>query len=358
MTTGGRIRWAAAWLALTGGVGAGACIDNSISTDRSFGTEIEACRECQNILVECSSTSQNEAQFVECRDQWLSCQRGRAIGPDECRNPHDKLACGLCRDRLEACKDDADAAICEEQFGLCKSFLISRGDVAEECTVNGSVPPEVACGVCRKDHAKCLSDASGQNTPEMCGAKFADCLATNQIGADICAPVSDVEACELCEEVQDGCTAAGGPECVADYDACAAALAPGFSCPTDQGTGGGGGGPSTDSCTHDVCVYGAALENGCNACASEVCAQDSYCCNTAAGMWDTFCLNIAATLPSCGCDGPTDTCAHPVCEYGDPLVNGCNDCVTQVCTEDPWCCSNKWDTLCVGYAEDLPACGC
>jgi hypothetical protein len=48
-------------------------------------------------------------------------------------------------------------------------------------------------------------------------------------------------------------------------------------------------------CTHDECLVGEALEDGCNDCVATVCACDSYCCSTS---WDTFCIHEAQEL--CG----------------------------------------------------------
>ena len=45
---------------------------------------------------------------------------------------------------------------------------------------------------------------------------------------------------------------------------------------------------SNTSCSHSTCELGAKMNQGCNACVSQVCAQDSYCCQTA---WDSYCVN-------------------------------------------------------------------
>src|SRR5690606_10081691 len=105
-------------------------------TEDAYATETEACKECQAILVECTSTSRDEAQFVQCRDQWQTCQNGRGLGADMCGNPGDADACNLCRARMTECKglDGADASKCEEEFGICKAYLITRGDIQQQCT--------------------------------------------------------------------------------------------------------------------------------------------------------------------------------------------------------------------------------
>ncbi|KAJ3024942.1 UNVERIFIED_CONTAM: hypothetical protein HDU68_007640 [Siphonaria sp. JEL0065] len=42
------------------------------------------------------------------------------------------------------------------------------------------------------------------------------------------------------------------------------------------------------------------------------------------------------------------SCAHSVCTAGALLKSGCSACVTAVCNADSYCCSNSWDSICVG----------
>ena len=58
----------------------------------------------------------------------------------------------------------------------------------------------------------------------------------------------------------------------------------------------GGGGGST--CTHSECSSGAKLKKTCDACVTDICAEDSYCCNT---KWDSQCVSEVSSI--CG-----DTC--------------------------------------------------
>jgi hypothetical protein len=44
-------------------------------------------------------------------------------------------------------------------------------------------------------------------------------------------------------------------------------------------------------------------------------------------------------------------CAHDVCEAGDDLDRGCNNCTREVCDEDPYCCNNSWDSICVAQVN-------
>jgi len=75
------------------------CESLTTGSDESFATVSDKCRECQAILVECTSTSKDEQQFVGCRDQWQDCQLTRGIGPGFCSNPADRDACDLCTER-------------------------------------------------------------------------------------------------------------------------------------------------------------------------------------------------------------------------------------------------------------------
>jgi len=64
--------------------------------------------------------------------------------------------------------------------------------------------------------------------------------------------------------------------------------------PVDSGPpadGGGGGG----TCSHPICTSGGKLTSACDPCATQVCAADSYCCDTA---WDSVCVGEVASV--CG----------------------------------------------------------
>lgn len=281
----------------------GACQARTGKIDDGYDTEVEGCTECKGILVECSSTSNDEDQFVECRDQWLKCQRARSLGPDECRNPGDAESCELCRGRLGKCKAGgaADAAKCEAEFGVCKAFLITRGDVARSCTQDSKPPPQVACSICKKDYASCVSDGAQENGAGVCDDKFGQCLSTNSLAPNQCSAPSGGEGCLMCKERHTGCVAAAGQSCSADFDACKKAIAPLVDCNVtggggEGGSGGSGGTPS--ACAHSACVEGAALVKSCNACATQVCTQDSWCCDY---EWDAYCVDMAKNVTACGC---------------------------------------------------------
>ena len=98
---------------------------------------------------------------------------GKGLQIGECRNPGDEEACGLCRDRLKECKADNvdDPAGCDTEFGVCKAFLITRGDVQAQCQEEEIPAEEVGCGICQKDYAVCLSDPTQPNALQVCAEK-------------------------------------------------------------------------------------------------------------------------------------------------------------------------------------------
>jgi hypothetical protein len=293
-------------LAAAGALGVIACGPETGESDE-FDTEIDACTQCQRILVECTSSAENEAQFVECRDQWMSCQHGRSVGK-ECRNPSDEKACTLCRERLAECKGGGDAATCDAEFSVCKAFLMTRGDVARRCTADAAPAPEVACGVCQKDYALCVSEVEGETSPDTCSTKFGQCMEANALGQGQCAIPSGSDGCELCNEHHQDCVAAGSSDCDARFDACTTSIASGVTCEPSSGEGGAGGSSSTSTsgsgggtaaCSHDVCEYGAPLDYGCEPCVAAVCDEDPFCCDMLEGQWDYYCTDSAAI--HCGC---------------------------------------------------------
>ena len=98
-------------------------------------------------------------------------------------------------------------------------------------------------------------------------------------------------------------------------------------------------------CPFGLCqTPGQPMINGCDPCVTQVCGADPYCCATA---WDSICVNQVASV--CGqatCVAPA--CAHLVCVTGSALSSGCHSCVASICAADPFCCNTSWDNLCVG----------
>jgi hypothetical protein len=55
--------------------------------------------------------------------------------------------------------------------------------------------------------------------------------------------------------------------------------------------------------------------------------------------------------------GAGDTCSHDVCDTGSKLTAACDACATAVCASDSYCCKTKWDDICVSEVGDFCAAG-
>lgn len=63
------------------------------------------------------------------------------------------------------------------------------------------------------------------------------------------------------------------------------------------------------------------------------------------------------TEANCNADCSVGECAHSVCQFGDPMQDGCSDCVSQICAQDDSCCGGGqnpfWHGGCIGLANQL-----
>jgi hypothetical protein len=141
--------------------------------------------------------------------------------------------------------------------------------------------------------------------------------------------------------------------------------------PTDPSAGDEGGSDVGNCCS-------AHAGTGCTAPTIEscVCADDSYCCDTA---WDDICAGEVDSLGcgDCGGGGGTDDGAGTddgggttddggVSDDGggggdccsESAEPGCADASVEsyVCAEDNYCCATAWDDICVGEVDSL-GCG-
>jgi hypothetical protein len=79
-------------------------------------------------------------------------------------------------------------------------------------------------------------------------------------------------------------------------------------------------------------------------CMNTVCQDDPYCCNN---KWDSVCANKASNLCSeCDLSEAGDCCSS----NGDPYCTELS-CVEAVCAKDDYCCTGKWDTFCANCAK-------
>jgi hypothetical protein len=99
-------------------------------------------------------------------------------------------------------------------------------------------------------------------------------------------------------------------------------------------------------CAHSKCFTGGALVEGCDDCVYQICQAMPSCCNDS---WSSACVNAVQTI--CKCANCSWGCAHNLCATGGALTKGCDPgCVTQVCDVDPYCCSTGWDSVCLARA--------
>jgi hypothetical protein len=115
-------------------------------------------------------------------------------------------------------------------------------------------------------------------------------------------------------------------------------------------------GPDYDDtlkCAHSRCKVGGALDESCSGCVSDICDQDPFCCET---EWDSLCVEEVGTICEKTCYGAA--CDHKICKTGDPLADGCDYCVTEVCAQDSFCCDIAWDDLCVDQLEQSCGASC
>jgi hypothetical protein len=160
-------------------------------------------------------------------------------------------------------------------------------------------------------------------------------------GTTTCTPNCTGKTCG-----DDGCGGSCG-SCPSG-DSCVAG-----TCEAGQGSGSGSGsGSGGNTCDHPDCSTGDALTPSCDTCAGEICAQDSYCCTTA---WDSICVGEAGSIcnETCGGGGGGSTCKHNECNSGVKLKSGCDSCVTDICSQDPYCCKTKWDSVCVSETGSI-----
>ncbi len=220
---------------------------------------------------------------------------GKVCGSDGCTG-----SCGTCPTG-ESC----DAS------GQCQTSCVPQCS-GKQCGSDGCGG---SCGSCASGQT-CDADGQCQGT-QQCAHALCDTGANLATGCDPCVT-------NICAVDSYCCTTAWDSICVGEVGSVC-----GQSC--------------TTQCSHDECKTGTTLTTGCDACVTQICAVDSYCCSTA---WDRLCVNEVGSVCGKSCGG--NTCAHALCTAGGNLTSGCDPCVTQICAVDSYCCSTAWDSICVG----------
>ncbi len=117
------------------------------------------------------------------------------------------------------------------------------------------------------------------------------------------------------------------------------------TCPSDCAVCGTG-------CAHPTSSTGGSLTASCDPCAARICTVDPFCCATA---WDAICVGEVASVCQESCGGGGAICAHAICSIGTNLTASCDPCAAQICAVDSFCCNSSWDGICVG--EVASVCG-
>ncbi len=190
---------------------------------------------------------------------------------------------------------------------------------------------------CEAGALNCVPDVAA--SPEVCNGLDDDCDGTpddgNPGGGNAC--VTGMPG--ICGSGTNTCTG-GAVVCTqnvpaAAVETCGNGLDDDCNGTPDDGCG----------CPFTLCESpGLPQVPGCDPCVDQVCAVDAFCCNS---QWDGICVGQVQTVClQADCISPA--CAHLVCDAGLLLDAACDPCVAAVCANDPFCCSNQWDGLCVG----------
>ncbi|MFI5299908.1 MAG: hypothetical protein ACHREM_17610 [Polyangiales bacterium] len=168
-------------------------------------------------------------------------------------------------------------------------------------------------------------------------------------GGTTCTPACGSKACG-----SDGCggscgTCASGTTCNSSGQ-CSSTCTPacaGKTCGSDGCGGSCGTCASGTSCnTSGTCVAACTPS-----CSGKTCGSDG--CGGTCGT-----CGAGTTCNTAGSCGSTSTCSHAICGTGKRLTKACDPCATEICAKDPYCCSTKWDSICVGEVSSICGEGC
>jgi hypothetical protein len=257
----------------------------------------------------------------------------------------ENISCGIC----VPCKEDKDCAAIPIDPLIMDLF---KGDPLAQ--IAGALLVDLLWGD-NKDHSLnffCQPVAAGYGACIPCGNPLQAC---GQGGSGNGSGMCDHNVCDAGGPLLKSCSSCAEKVCNADSFCCdtnwdslcvnqADALC-GNIC-----SGG-------NACAHDPCTIGDKLDSSCSTCVSKICGDDAFCCQS---NWDSLCVSKAQdtmTYPDCAnaCGGG---CSHGECQTGAALDDMCSPCATDVCTADPYCCSTDWDTLCIDEAKKQASCNC
>jgi hypothetical protein len=208
-----------------------------------------------------------------------------------------------------------------------------------------------------KVHMYCEQVAGGYGVCSPCPGFIYDCsVGTEEPGGSSGGGGScDHDECEVGGALDASCNACAADVCDVDPYCCTnswdATCVQETSMYCSSACGSSSSGGSGGSCVHDECDTGLALTSSCSSCADTVCNQDPYCCDNS---WDSQCVGEAESMCGLSCGGSSaPVCQHGTCAEGVALEAACSPCATTVCGEDPYCCDTAWDATCVNEADSL-----
>jgi hypothetical protein len=308
----------------------------------------------------CQDVAAGYGVCAPCSNPFQACGQNQASSGGNGSCDHSPCAQG---DALGSSCSSCVADICADDPYCC--------DTAWDAQCVSAVPAYCGAGAC-------VGDGAGSCSHSECGAggpldsSCSNCAQTVCLADPYCC---DTEWDSICVEmVPEYC---GSDACIGDGGSCAhsecsegSALAPSCSgcasivcqndpycCDTEwddicleevaefcgESACYGGG-----SCTHDSCSLGGPLSPSCGGCETTICAQDPYCCET---EWDEQCVEEVTTFCGASCDN--GSCDHGLCSIGSPLSGSCSSCTAAVCDADPYCCDEQWDAQCVDEVNEI-----
>ena len=251
--------------------------------------------------------------------------------------------CGVC----VPCKVDSDC----QKIDMDKvSFDLFKGDPLVQ--IAGKLLLELLYGS-EKDHSlhfQCLNIAAGYGVCMPCANPLKACGQTTGGNTGAC----DHKVCEEGGPLKASCDTCAAEVCKNDSYCCTTAWDGVCKKAVDKYCPNGCGGTGTTTCDHTPCTEGKALSPTCSACTKAVCDNDAFCCTS---KWDAQCVTEAKAETACASACGTG-CAHSECATGGPLTKTCSTCATNVCNADNYCCTNSWDSICVGKAKTTTGCTC